>query len=122
MEYRYMGFEQLQNSRVYSFDGIAKGEATRRFVVTANMALFLTHGVGIQEGPSLCASKIAATLDNNPDGRFELTGDDLRAHAYARTAAEARKAEARKSPVRRTATGRENSPWRNAGGLKPTAG
>jgi len=54
MEFRYLGFEQLQNSRAYRFDGVAKGEATRRFVVTANMALFLTYRIGIQEGPSLC--------------------------------------------------------------------
>jgi len=121
MEFRYLGFEQRQNARAYRFDGIAKGEPNRHFIVTADMALFLMHRIAIQEGPSLCVLKITAALENTPDGVFQLTDEDLRAHATARTAAENKKAEARKTPVRRAASGHENSPWRNPGALKPEA-
>lgn len=103
MELRYMGFDQNQNKRAYRFDGLAKGEATMHFVVTADMALFLAHHIAIQEGPSLCAHKITADPGAAGQPAFELTGDDLQAHADARALAEARKAEARRSgPRRRT--------------------
>ena len=71
MEFRYLGFEQRQNARAYRFDGIAKGEPNRRFIVTADMALFLMHRIAIQEGPSLCVLKITAALENTPDGVFQ---------------------------------------------------
>jgi hypothetical protein len=101
MELRYMGFDQKQNRRVYRFDRLAKGEPTIHFAITADLALFLKHGVGIQEGPSLCAHKLTDDLQLLRDGRHELTDDDLRAYANARAAAEARRAEARKFGVRR---------------------
>jgi len=126
MEVRYLGFEQQQNSRTYRFEVIEKGQAPRRFVVTADLALFLTHHVGIQEGPTLSAAKLTADLDKNFDGAHELTGDDLRSHANARTLAEAHRAEMRKGTRRRptpspsAAPGEERSPWRNFGLAKPT--
>src|ERR1051326_2908437 len=101
MELRYLGFEQLQNARRYRFDLVAKGDATRQFVVTVDLALFRAHGVGIQEGPSLCAQKLLADLESCPEGAHELTTDDLRAYAEKRAAAEARRIEARKSGPRR---------------------
>ena len=56
MELRYLGFDQLQNARGYRFNLVVKGDATRQFVVTVDLALFLAHRVGIQEGAqSLCA-------------------------------------------------------------------
>src|SRR5690349_16650769 len=96
MEFRYMGFEQLGNARAYRFEGITKGEANKRFVITADLALFLTHHVGIQEGPSLCALKLTADLENSPGGVHELTSDDLRAHATARQLEATRRAEAKR--------------------------
>jgi hypothetical protein len=111
MEFRYLGFDQQRNARVYRFDGIVKGEPNRHYLVTADLALFLTYRIGIQEGPTLCANKLAVETQNQTNGSFNLTDDDLRAHATARTEAEARKAELRKSSPRRTA-GRGNSPWR----------
>jgi hypothetical protein len=111
MEFRYLGFDQQQNARVYRFDGLAKGEPTKHFLVKADLALFLTHRIGIQEGPTLCANKLAAEMETHPEGDFNLTEDDLRAHAVARTEAEARKAGARKAAPHRNAN-RGNSPWR----------
>ncbi len=42
MEVRYLGFEQQLNARAYRFDVIEKGQPARRFIVTADLALFLT--------------------------------------------------------------------------------
>lgn len=118
MEFRYLGFDQRQNERTYRFAAMTKGEATRQFVVTADLTLFQAYRIGIQEGPSLSASKLASDLEKCADGTHELTGDDLRAHADARALAETRRAEARKNAPRRpggTRATHEQSPWRNFG-------
>lgn len=113
MQLRYLGFEQAQNARTYRFDVIAKGEETREFVVTVDLALFRVHHVGIQEGPSLCAQKLTAGWPTVSDGAHELTTEDLRAYAEARATAEAHKLEARKSGRRRPKPpGQGQLPWR----------
>jgi len=101
MELRYLGFDQKQNTRTYKFDGVANGQPTVHFVVTADLALFLANRIGIQEGPTLCAHKLSTSPESFGDANLELTNDDLRAHASARTMAEARKAEARRMGPRR---------------------
>jgi hypothetical protein len=115
MQVRYMGFDQSQNARAYRFDVVvAKGEDARQFVVTVDLGLFRMHHVGIQEGPSLCADKLTADLDRSADGPHELTPDDLRAYAEARSAAEVRKAEARKGSRGRSTVPPTSwrTPWR----------
>lgn len=117
MELRYLGFDQLQNARGYRFDVLVKGAAPRQFVVTVDLSLFRTYRIGIQEGPSLCAQKLSADLEKSEDGVevHELTLDDLRAYADARTAAETRKAESRSSSRRPKHTApNTQSPWRGA--------
>jgi hypothetical protein len=101
MELRYLGFDQLQNARGYRFDVVTKGDPIRHFIVTVDLALFRTHRVAIQEGPSLCARKLAADLEKGTDGTHELTTEDLQAHADSCAAAEARKIESRKGGTRR---------------------
>jgi|SRR4051812_46004583 hypothetical protein len=101
MELRYLGFDQKLNTRTYKFDGVANGQPTLHFVVTADLALFLANRIGIQEGPTLCAHKLSASPEPANDTNLELTDDDLRAHASARSMAEARKAEARRMSSRR---------------------
>lgn len=109
MELRYMGFDQTQNTRTYKFDRLIKGEPMARFLVTADMALFLRHHVGIQEGPALCAQKLTSDLECSAVSH-ELTNDDLRAYASARADAEARKAAIRRNhPTRRH--GQQTSPF-----------
>jgi hypothetical protein len=115
MEFRYMGFDQRDNARAYRFDGVEKGGPTRQYVVTADMGLFLAHRVSIQEGPMLCANKLAADMKINAEGVHELTGEDLRAHATAKALAEARKAESRKSATRHSGppAAHRDSQWGN---------
>ena len=96
MEFRYLGFDQQQNARAYRFDSVSKGEPTRYFTVTADMGLFLANRVGIQEGPKLCAHKLAADLEGNSQASYELTGGDLQAHLAAVALAVAKKAGTRK--------------------------
>ena len=109
MEFRYLGFDQQRNVRAYRFDVLAKGEPTRHVVITAELGLFLTHRIGIQEGPSLCAKKLAADLQNGAEGTHELLEEDLRAHSAAIASAEARRAEMRKAGPRRAAAGAPSS-------------
>ena len=100
MELRYLGFDQKQNTRAYRFKGVSNGEPTLYFVITADLSLFLAHHIGIQEGPSLCANKLASDLQEPERLNHELTNEDLVAHANARTQAEARKAEVRRNAAR----------------------
>ena len=101
MEVRYLGFDQQQGQRVYRFDVGGKGELRRQVVVTAELALFQTQRVPIQDGPNLCAQKLAADLAMEFDGDHRLTLDDLKQHAQAHAAELARKAEARQNGARR---------------------
>src|SRR5262249_19102022 len=78
MELRYLGFDQLQNARTFRFEVLVKGAATMQAVVVADMALFLQYRVGIQDGPSLCAARLTADLEQNVEGDHVLTADDLR--------------------------------------------
>lgn len=105
MELRYLGFDQLQNARAYRFAVIAKGATTMRAVVMADMALFLEYRVGIQDGPSLCAAKLTADLEQNVEGDHVLTADDLRGLSERRAAAEEKRMEMRRMARRRAATG-----------------
>jgi hypothetical protein len=96
-----LGFDQLENARAYRFGVISRSEDDRKFIVTVDLALFRKHGVAIQEGPSLCARKLAADLELSAEGNHELTADDLRLFAQDRAAEEARKIEARSAGGRR---------------------
>jgi hypothetical protein len=113
MELHYLGFDQSQNSRLYRFDGV-EGEVTRQFVVTTDIRLFRLHDVGIQEGPSLCARKLAADLRVNASGSHELTTEDLRLYAEKRADAAALKSRpsCRRPPRRKAKPATTQSPWR----------
>jgi hypothetical protein len=113
VELRYMGFQQEDNRRVYTFDCMVRGQSTIRFSVSVDMALFLKYHVGMQEGPTLCAHKLTADLEAQREGAHELTNEDLQAYAADRTAAEVRKAESRRpGPKRRKPEpGQPVSPW-----------
>jgi hypothetical protein len=102
MELRYLGFDQLQNARAYRFDVIVKGHTTRQVKVVADLGLFLSHHVGIQEGPELCAKKLAGSLESTSEETHKLTVDDLREYVQERDAEEARKVELRQESIRRS--------------------
>ena len=114
MEVRYLGFEQQQSARSYRLDVVEKGQPAKRFIVTAELPLFHTHGVGIQEGPALSAKKLVADLERDLSGAHELTAEDLLSYVNARSLAEARRAEMRKAPRRRPSPAGERSPWRGS--------
>lgn len=106
MDFRYMGFQQHKNERVYRFDWTGGGSATLQHTVTVDLALFLKHHIGIQEGPALCAIKLNSDratpgADGEAAGKHELTNEDLLAYSAGQKAAQARRAEARRGPVRR---------------------
>jgi hypothetical protein len=112
MEVRYLGFEQQQSARSYQFDVVEEGEPAKRFIVTTDLSLFHSHGVGIQEGPALCASKLVADLERDFAGAHELTAEDLLSYVNARSLAEAKR-EMRRAP-RRSSPAQERSPWRGS--------
>jgi len=118
VEIRYLGFDQTQNSRVYRFDVRLDGRLTKQVSVTADIAVFRDHSVGIQEGPSLSRNKLTADLERGWDGEHELTAADVRAYADAKALAAAQRAGTRKAPRRRPgaqAETQQKSPWRNFG-------
>lgn len=116
MEIRYLGFDQEQNSRVYRFDVRIDGRPTIQLSVTADIAAFRNHSVGIQEGPFLSRNKLTTDLERGWEGEHELTAADIRAYADAKALADAQRAATRKAPRRRPgvqAETQQKSPWRN---------
>jgi hypothetical protein len=101
MQLRYMGFDQTDAVRVYRFESVVEHAPPVRHLVTVDLTLFLKHHVGIQEGPSLCARKLAADLESVEQREHTLTNEDMLAYVAARAEAQARKAAARKPGVRR---------------------
>ena len=103
---------------MYRFDVRAAGQLTKQLSVTADMGVFRTHSVGIQEGPSLSGNKLTADLERGWEGEHELTSADVRAYVDAKSRADAQRASARKSPRRRpgvTGDPQQKTPWRNFG-------
>jgi hypothetical protein len=118
VEIRYIGFDQSQNFRVYRFDVRTDGRLTKQVSVTADMAVFRNHSVGIQEGPLLSGNKLTADLERGWEGEHELTAADVRAYADAKALADAQRASTRKAPHRRPGVRAETQPkpsWRNFG-------
>lgn len=77
-----MGFTQLGSVREYVFHGVAHGEDTKVFVVSTDMALFLKHHLGVQEGPVLCLRRLRAELEagdpaHQPSLRHAITDGDM---------------------------------------------
>jgi len=97
VELRYLGFDQKLNTRTYRFKGLAGADPALYFLVNADLRLFLLHRIGIQEGPTLCAKKLASDLENPVARDHELTNEDLRAYVDARALADAQKASRRMS-------------------------
>ena len=122
MELRYLGFKQLKNARAYRFDVVEKGQPAKPVIVTADLSLFHTHGVVIQEGPTLSANKLTADLKRDFDGAHELTAEDLLVYVNARSLAAAKRAKMRKTPRRRPSPAGEHSPWRNSPGMRSPGG
>jgi cold shock CspA family protein len=86
---RYMGFEQTDSIRAYMFERVSPGETTRGYLVTTDLALFVKHHVGIQEGPALCLRLLmeelaAADEAAQPPWRRSLTDEDMLAHVASR--------------------------------------
>ena len=114
VEIRYLGFDQKENSRVYRFDVRTDKQLTKQISITADMAIFRDHRVGIQEGPFLSGNKLSADLERGWEGEHELTDADVRAYADTKALADAG---ARKTSRRRAGVpaAQEKSPWRNFG-------
>ena len=74
---------------------------TVHYAVTVDLELFLKHHIGIQEGPTLCARKLASDLEAPLECEHTLTNDDLLAYVAAKQEVEARKAAARRPVGRR---------------------
>ena len=101
MDLRYMGFDQENSTRTYRFDCIAKGEPTVHLLIGVSLDLFLKNRVSIQDGPVLCAKKLASDLENVVTSKHTLTDEDLSAFTAARAESAARKADARMRQPRR---------------------
>jgi hypothetical protein len=58
----YIGFEHRGSVRAYLFENLAPGIEKRTRTVTADLALFARHHVGLQEGPALCLNLLLEEL------------------------------------------------------------
>ncbi|MGC9972690.1 MAG: hypothetical protein ABSE56_19075 [Bryobacteraceae bacterium] len=88
---QYMGFEQNGSIRAYRFKRVLRGEETREYIVNADMALFVKHHVGIQEGPALSLRLLSAGPNCFAPAAWppskSLSDGDMLAHLARRAAA-----------------------------------
>ncbi len=94
---RYLGFRHEGGVRCYCFELFAPGEARVTFTVTSDLALFVKHHVGLQEGPGLCLHLLAAALDlagtaAGTPSRCSLTDREMLAYLAGRPAQGAKRA------------------------------
>lgn len=89
---QYRGFEQTGNIRAYRFARISRGEQTREYTVSADLALFAKHHVRIQEGPALSLGRLRLSAYADGSGAPGwvlsqwLTDADMLAHLASRPA------------------------------------
>jgi len=88
---QYMGYEQEGRVRSYHFDRISPGEDRQTLIVTADLALFLKHHIGIQEGPALSRQLLLAEMSGQSPGASSalhcaLTDTEMLAHIASRPA------------------------------------
>ncbi len=88
-EIRYQGFEQTRNIRSYKFQAWRSGEENEEAIVTADLALFRRHGIGIQEGPGICLRLVEAEFRESSAidstvWRRQLSDKELEAYISAR--------------------------------------
>jgi cold shock CspA family protein len=93
---RYNGFEQSGNIRAYKFERLSPEGETQTAVVSTDLALFLKHRIGIQDGPALCLRLVTtemndARIDTQQPYLRTLTDEDMRAHTASRVVPEKRK-------------------------------
>ena len=84
---QYMGFEQTGSTRAFRFRRVIRGEETREFVVSAELALFGKHHVGFQEGPALSLRLLSEGPDASASASASasaLTDEDMLAHVARR--------------------------------------
>ena len=77
--------------RTYRFEQLEPGQDTSTFTITADLALFAKHRVGIQDGPALCLHLIAAEIDRSgatlgAQWNRRLSDEDMVAHLASRPA------------------------------------
>ena len=111
MELRYVGFNQAKDKRSYYFEQNTKGEPVTRLAVSVDLALFLEYHVGIQEGPSLCAQKLAADLEAHFPGDHELLSEDLQVYVTGRAAKSALRPASRRRGSHRPPPRPSSSPF-----------
>ena len=80
---RYMGFEHRGSVRCYCFEKVTSRRQTQAFSVAADLRLFQTYGIRIQEGPALCLRVLSVRLESEPDQesliQCSLTPQDMTA-------------------------------------------
>lgn len=109
MTSQYLGFEQIQNRRLYAFSCQRTGEPPCSVVFSADISLFVTHGVNLQDGLAICIRKLAAGVEVRHGGQTELTDEDFRAHAAEQSRAADGRSAAQRRPRQRVPARRPRS-------------
>lgn len=104
------GFNQVQEFRVFTFEGVASDWTRMAFTVRTNLALTRLYGIRLQELPLLCRAVLEERYEAEKRQTYTYTEEDMRLFASAAAArAEAIK---QKRPPRPPATPSAGAAWR----------
>lgn len=111
MQYVLKGFTQVEQSRVFVFEGVGADHARSVFTVQSDLNLTRQYGIRLQELPLLCRALLERTTEGEPKRTFTYTEADMRAYADgAREREEA--ARSRRAPRRPVTEQPLGSAWR----------
>ena len=109
MQFTLTGFSQVQEYRVFTFEGVAADRSRSAFTVRTDLALTRQYAIRIQELPLLCR----AVLERHEGDQLHaltFTEDDMRVYANMATARD--EAAKRRKPARSPSTDLAGAAWR----------
>ncbi|WP_321474199.1 hypothetical protein [uncultured Paludibaculum sp.] len=111
MQFVLTGFNEVQGSRVFAFEGVAADRSRTPYTVTTNLAMSRQYGIRLQELPLLCRSVLEQGYEATEDHAFHYAEADM--SRYAECAAARLDAAHRRKAPRRPLTDHAGEAWRN---------
>lgn len=87
MTFVFTGFEQKENYRQFSFEGVGDDRSRVAFIVLADLALLRKYQIAIQDAPLLCRRLLEDADITSVVRSFTFTEDKMRKYATDRASA-----------------------------------
>jgi len=111
--FRYVGFTEIQGSRVFTYQMVSVERGKIEVSVTTNLALARLHKISLQELPLMCQSLLEEKEGADTVNAYLLSEQDMRTHSQ-RLAERAERARQGRQPKRPHSGQLPGASWRGA--------